>query len=216
MQIEMHTNQSTNNLQESTAHSTSRMSTQRQRLRATVDKNADLFDPPNTAEAFARLEAAMDEANHISSADSDIAGKNDMLDPPNTAERFARIEAAMDAVSSESVTAAQTRRHRKTIKLETRFPVRLTHSQAQPCHGSDTGDNSKLGTGKLHQRSVHDTDKLVNDIAGPAERAQEFAGTGPTHGSKRESQRDTDIFRSSVAIDEFANKAYQSAREKYL
>jgi hypothetical protein len=206
MQIEMHTNQSTNNLQESTAHSTSRMSTQRQRLRAIVDKNADLFDPPNTAEAFARLEAAMDEANHISSADSDIAGKNDMLDPPNTAERFARIEAAMDAVSSESVTAAQTRRHRKTIKLETRFPVRLTHSQARPCHGSDTGD----------QRSVHDTDKLVNDIAGPAERAQEFAGTGPTHGSKRESQRDTDIFRSSVAIDEFANKAYQSAREKYL
>jgi hypothetical protein len=216
MQIEMHTNQSTNAPQESTAHSTSKMSTQRQRLRAIVDKNADLFDPPNTAEAFARLEAAMDEAKHVSSADSDIVGKSDMLDPPNTAERFARIEAAMDAVSSKSVTAAQTRRHRKRIKLETRFPVRLTRSQAQPCHGNDTGANSKLATGNSHQRSVNDTDGLVNDIGGPAEQAQGFASTEPAHGSRRESQRDTDIFRSSVAIDEFANKAYQSAREKYL
>jgi hypothetical protein len=216
MQVEMHSNQSTNNLQESTAHSTSKMSTQRQRLRAIVDQNADLFDPPNTAEAFAKLEAAMDEANHTSSADSDIAGKNDMLDPPNTAERFARIEAAMDAVSSKPVTAAHTRRHRKKIKLETRFPVRLTRSQAQPCHGGDNEDNSKLATGNSHQRSVHDTDGLLNDIGGPAKQPQGFASTDIAHGSKRESLRDADIFRSSVAIDEFANKAYQSAREKYL
>jgi hypothetical protein len=216
MQIEMHSDQSTNNLQESTAHSTSKMSTQRQRLCAIVDRNADLFDPPNTAEAFAKLEAAMDEAKSISLADSNITGKSDLLDPPNTAERFAQIEAAMDAVSSKSVLATQTRRHRKRTKLEARIPVRLTHSQAQPCHGSDTGDKSKLAMGDSHQRSVHHTDGIVNDVGGSAEQAQGFAGTDPAHGSNRESLRDTDIFRSSVAIDEFANKAYQSAREKYL
>jgi hypothetical protein len=99
------------------------MLTQRQRLRAIVDRNADLFDPPNTAKAFARLEAALDEVKNHSSADSDITGQNDLLDPPNTAERFARIEAALDAVFSKPTSAAPTQGHRKKSKFGTRLPL---------------------------------------------------------------------------------------------
>lgn len=213
MQIEMHPTQSMNNPQKSAAHSISKMSTQRERLRAIVDSNADLFDPPNTAKAFARLEAAMDEAKHHSSADSDIAGQNDMLDPPNTAERFARIEAAMDAMPSNTTTTAWNQRRRK--KPQTRLPVRLTHSRCKTFHVSHTGADNKLYTGSQHQESVRDTDGPVDDVGGPVEQAHAFTGTGTTHSSKHEPQRESDIFRSSVAMDEFANKAYESAREKY-
>ena len=117
MKVEMNSPQPTNKPRESAVHTTPPMLTQRQRLRAIVDRHADLLDPPTTAEAFARLEAAMDEANQHSSTDSDITGQNDMLDPPNTAERFARIEAAMDSVFSKSVNTTWTQRHRKKSKL---------------------------------------------------------------------------------------------------
>jgi hypothetical protein len=240
MNIQMHPNQSTNDPRESAAHSAPTMSTQRQRLRAIVDRNADLFDPPNTAEAFARLEVAMDEAKQQSSSNSEIAGQNDTLDPPNTAERFARIEAAMDAVFAKSVSAAWTRRHQKKSKFETRVPIRdlglrstqdmhfrkaqplrssssgaSTQSQAQVYSDSNFKDDDRLIARNLLERAVHDGDRLVNDSGDTAKDAHVFAGTDTTNHSKHES-RDTDIFRSSVAMDEFANKAYQSAREKYL
>lgn len=213
-------------------NSTYKLSSQRQRLRAIVDRNADLFDPPNTAEAFARLEAGMDEVSHRSSADSDIAGQNDMLDPPNTAERFARIEAAMDAVFARSVSATWTQCHRKKSKFETCVPVQrlglrstqeshfqktqqprsvtsepFTNPQSQRYFDTNTGDNDRLPADSLLSRCVQKNDSPANGIGGPA-----FASIG----SKHDSQRDTNIFRSSTAIDEFANKAYQSARAKYL
>jgi hypothetical protein len=187
------------------------MLTQRQRLRAIVDRNADLFDPPNTAKAFARLEAALDEVKNHSSADSDITGQNDLLDPPNTAERFARIEAALDAVFSKPTSAAPTQGHRKKSKFGTRLqalqslkmqPPRsatlgaLTRPHAQTSSDHNSSDNDRLAVGNTQQRS---------DSEGAT-----------TRGSKHESQRDSDIFRSSVSIHEFAENAYQSAREKYL
>lgn len=226
------------NPQENTAHPTSSMSAQRQRLRAIVDRNADLFDPPNTAEAFARIEAAMDEANHHSSADSDITGHNDMLDPPKTAERFARIEAAMNAVFEKSTAITWSQRQREKSRCETRVPVRnlglqstqgtrsqktqpspsvtsgaFTNPQAQMHFDGNAEVNDGLTAGKLLDMRAHDNDDgPVNEIGGPAEEAHVFAGND----SKHASQRDTDIFRSSVAVDDFANKAYQSARAKYL
>ncbi|KAM0696710.1 hypothetical protein Q7P36_003959 [Cladosporium allicinum] len=197
MKVEMNSPQPTNKPRESAVHTTPPMLTQRQRLRAIVDRHADLLDPPTTAQAFARLEAAMDEANQHSSTDSDITGQNDMLDPPNTAERFARIEAAMDAVFSKSVNTTWTQRHRKKSKLRCacRFnpPIRKAR----------------------RQRNASGSDGSANETGGPAEQAQGSVSAGATHSSKHESQH-SDIFRSSVAMDEFANKAYQSAREKYL
>jgi hypothetical protein len=242
MNIAMHSTQSTNSPQVSAAHTTPKMSiyTQRERLRAIVDRNADLFDPPNTAEAFVRLEAALDEAKNHSSADSDITGQNDLLDPPNTAERFARIEAAMDAVFAKPATAAWTQHHRKKSKFEIRAPVQghgsrstpalhsrntqphrsvtpglLTQPQAQTYCDSKGRDIERLAAGGLLDRSVHGSDGPANQTDSPAQDAHASAGTGATHGSKHESQRDSDIFRSSVSIHEFADKAYESAREKY-
>lgn len=223
--------------------SASMMPTQRQRLRAIVDRNADLFDPPNTAEAFARLEAAMDEANYQSSVDSDVAGQNDMLDPPNTAERFARIEAAMDAVFANSVTATWTQRHRKKFKLGNAVPLQHLTSrsmqdlfsqkiqplrsvtseppnqpQTQMPSNGNLGNNGRQAASNLLERSIHDNDNGPDKgIESPAEGTHVFPVADSTqHGSKPESQRDVDIFRSSVAMDDFANKAYQSARAKYL
>jgi hypothetical protein len=227
MQIEMTSTQSTNILQGSAAHTIPKMSTQRQRLRAIVDRNADLFDAPTTAKAFARLEAAMDEALQHSSADSDITGQKDFLDPPNTAERFARIEAAMDAVFAKPVTAAWTQRNRKKSKFEMRLPGHeigsrstqaLLFRKTQPSisTASGAGDNDRLAAGSSLGKRVHNSNRPTNGTGGPAQEAHASAGTGATHGSKHESQRDSDIFRSSVSIHEFADQAYQSAREKYL
>ena len=226
-----------NSPQERAAHATSKTSAQRLRLRAIVDRNADLFDPPNTAEAFARLEAGMDEVSHRSSADSDIAGQNDMLDPPNTAERFARIEAALDAVFAKSVAATWTQRQREKSKFETRaaiYPLGLrsaqairtqktlsppevtsgtfTNEQTQMYSESNPGASDRLAGYSLLNRSFGVTDGLMNEAGGPAEGTNAFAGAS----SKHESQRDSDIFRSSVSVDDFANQAYQSARAKYL
>ena len=214
MKVEMNSPQPTNKPRESAVHTTPPMLTQRQRLRAIVDRHADLLDPPTTAEAFALLEAAMDEANQHSSTDSDITGQNDMLDPPNTAERFARIEAAMDAVFSKSVNTTWTQRHRKKSKFEMRVPVQPTHSQGQTRLGNQIRDNDKSSTLALQQGNGNSRDGPANETGGLAEQVHAFASTSTTHGSKLKSQH-SDIFRSSVAVDEFADKAYQSAREKY-
>jgi hypothetical protein len=52
-------------------------------LRANTSGGEDLWDPPNTAAAFTRLEAAIDETK-------------DFYDPPNTAKAFHRLEIAID------------------------------------------------------------------------------------------------------------------------
>jgi hypothetical protein len=85
--------------------------TRRQRLRAIAVGGENLYEPPNTAEAFALLEAAIDEVKfHDSTSDGRnlitrrqhlkaiIATCRDLYEPPNTAEAFARLEAAINEV----------------------------------------------------------------------------------------------------------------------
>lgn len=85
--------------------------TRRQRLRAIAAGGENLYEPPNTAEAFARLEAAIDEVKfHGSMSEGQglvarrqhlkamVATYKDLYEPPDTAEAFARLEAAIDEV----------------------------------------------------------------------------------------------------------------------
>lgn len=85
--------------------------TRRQRLRAIAAGGENLYEPPNTAEAFARLEAAIDEVKfHGSMSEGQgliarrqhlkamVATYKDLYEPPDTAEAFARLEAAFDEV----------------------------------------------------------------------------------------------------------------------
>ena len=83
----------------------------RQRLRAIAAGGENLYEPPNTAEAFARLEAAIDEVKfHDSMSEGQglvarrqrlreiVATYQDLYEPPDTAEAFTRLEAAIDEV----------------------------------------------------------------------------------------------------------------------
>lgn len=83
----------------------------RQRLRAIAAGGENLYEPPNTAEAFACLEAAIDEVKfHGSMSEGQgliarrqrlkaiVATYEDLYEPPDTAEAFARLEAAIDEV----------------------------------------------------------------------------------------------------------------------
>jgi len=85
--------------------------TKRQRLRAIAAGGENLYEPPNTAEAFARLEAAIDEVKYHGSMSEGqgliarrqrlkaiVATYEDLYEPPDTAEAFARLEAAIDEV----------------------------------------------------------------------------------------------------------------------
>jgi hypothetical protein len=85
--------------------------TKRQRLRAIAAGGENLYEPPNTAKAFARLEAAIDEVKfHGSMSEGQgliarrqrlkaiVATYEDLYEPPDTAEAFARLEAAIDEV----------------------------------------------------------------------------------------------------------------------
>jgi len=90
--------------------------TRRQRLQAIAAGGENLYEPPNTAEAFARLEAAIDEVKlhgilserkgpnarrqHLKDI---IATSRDLYEPPDTAEAFARLEAAMDEVKRHAL-----------------------------------------------------------------------------------------------------------------
>jgi hypothetical protein len=75
-------------------------------LRANASSGEDLWDPPNTAEAFTRLEAAIDEtkdfydppntARAFRQLESAIDETKDFYDPPETAEAFARLQTAID------------------------------------------------------------------------------------------------------------------------
>lgn len=76
----------------------------RQRLRAIVSRNRDLYDPPNTAAAFSLLEAALQESERSGPVSNTGDGQYQMLDPPTTAERFFQIESAIDKVRARSAT----------------------------------------------------------------------------------------------------------------
>jgi hypothetical protein len=83
----------------------------RQHLRAIAAGGENLYEPPTTAEAFALLEAAIDEVKHHDSTRKGkeliarrqrltgiVATCKDLYEPPDTAEAFARLEAAIDEV----------------------------------------------------------------------------------------------------------------------
>jgi hypothetical protein len=85
--------------------------TRRQRLRAIAAGGENLYEPPNTAKAFARLEAAIDEVKfHGSMSEGQgliarrqrlkaiVATYEDLYEPPDTVEAFSRLEAAIDGV----------------------------------------------------------------------------------------------------------------------
>lgn len=94
---------------------------ERQRLRAIVARTSELLDPPNTAEAFARLEAAMDQAILEDTRDHDGTSEQKLLDPPTTAERFALIESAIDEVLANSKQGSRpARRPRRRHKSDAR------------------------------------------------------------------------------------------------
>ncbi|GAB7324935.1 hypothetical protein MBLNU13_g08747t1 [Cladosporium sp. NU13] len=92
----------------------------RQRLRAVAAGGENLYEPPNTAEAFARLEAAIDEVKfHGSMSEGQgliarrrrlkeiVATYQDLYEPPDTAEAFARLEAAIDEVKSHALASGK-------------------------------------------------------------------------------------------------------------
>jgi hypothetical protein len=79
----------------------------RQRLWPIVPSGEDLYDPPTTAKAFARLQAAIEESKSYGSVGGNdsrenqilraiVASGEDLYDPPITAEAFARLQAAID------------------------------------------------------------------------------------------------------------------------
>lgn len=92
----------------------------RQRLRAIAAGGENLYEPPNTAEAFARLEAAIDEVKfHGSMSEGQglmarrqhlkaiVATSKDLYEPPDTAAAFARLEAAFDEVKRHASASGQ-------------------------------------------------------------------------------------------------------------
>ena len=92
----------------------------RQRLRAIAVGGENLYEPPNTAEAFARLEAAIDEVRcHGSMSEGQgliarrqrlkeiVATYQDLYEPPDTAEAFARLEAAIDEVKRHALASGK-------------------------------------------------------------------------------------------------------------
>ena len=94
--------------------------TRRQRLRAVAAGGENLYEPPNTAEAFARLEAAIDEVKfHDSMSEGQglvarrqrlreiVATYRDLYEPPDTAEAFARLEAAIDEVKRHALASGK-------------------------------------------------------------------------------------------------------------
>jgi len=87
-----------------------------QRLRAIAAGGENLYEPPNTAEAFARLEAAIDEVKFQGSMSEGkgltirrprlraiVATCQDLYEPPDTVEAFARLEAAIDEVKRHAL-----------------------------------------------------------------------------------------------------------------
>lgn len=226
---------------------------ERQRLRAIVAKTSDLLDPPNTAEAFARLEAAMDQAKLEDTTGNDNAVEHKLLDPPTTAERFALIESAIDEVlavskhGSHSVRRSR-RRHKSDPRLTT-DAMELHRKQEmhllrkQPCQMADLAAHANLAApdissteGRPTTNEHHSTGSRMfqspRDVYGPSkepgrtvEGVHVLARTVPLppssdtvtfYNGQEELHQDTDIFRSGDAMKEFANQAYQSARQKYL
>lgn len=78
----------------------------------------NLLGPPNTAEAFLRLEAALDEVKRQSLVHQSGPEEGQLLDPPDTAERFFRIETAIDELLLEQ---------QASLSPNSRIPTRHRH-----------------------------------------------------------------------------------------
>lgn len=129
---------------------------ERQRLRAIVARISDLLGPPNTAEAFARLEAAMDQAKLEDSRDKSSTSEHRLLDPPTTAERFALIESAIDEVLAKSKQGSRSaRRPRRKHKSDPRLATKAMESshkqevhllRKRPSQMAELAAHAKLAT----------------------------------------------------------------------
>jgi hypothetical protein len=135
--------------------------TRRQRLRAIVAGGENLYEPPNTVEAFALLEAAIDEVKHHGSTSKGegliarrqrltgiVATCKDLYEPPNTAEAFARLEAAIDEVKRHASASNRDSGHDQmldppnTAEAFARLEAAMDEVKRQsPTSGNDSGQD---------------------------------------------------------------------------
>lgn len=213
----------------------------------------DLFDPPNTAEAFAQLEAAIDEANCYGSAHIRRSAE-DMFDPPTTAERFARIEAAIDEDAARAKIRFATPTHPRLFAAQShgslqrremmassdkhrlkKRPSQLTGQSSRvgiSYPGANTAEASGIGrlnTGLACPHSSEDWSQVASKKSSktPSRTISDFhSGIGkiptprsdhanPSHDGNAPPHRESDIFRSSSAMRNFMDDAFDKARRKY-
>jgi hypothetical protein len=174
--------------------------TKRQRLRAIAAGGENLYEPPNTAEAFARLEAAIDEVKfHGSMSEGQglvarrqhlkakVAAYNDLYEPPDSAEAFARLEAAIDEVKRHSNGGDQMLDPPTTAerfnRIETAIDEVLARSKTatgttQQAKRSTSDPNlSTQGVGSDHHEATHLLKKRQLQFADQSEPAEP---NGPT------------------------------------
>lgn len=230
----------------STPRPMSRNSKTHQSLQTTASSagDDDLFDSPETVEAFALLEAALDEAN-FSKSSLDLRQQKEMLfEPPTTAARFISIESAIG--EPKSATGANSHAQISQKPATSRFGSR--HSRHS---SSSSSSSSSLGPNVLRKRSLCPRPQSMSHSSTPATTASsteiDFAtglgrsvdytdrgrwlsmnfaidsATSTTRTTSRPlkpipeiSHRQSDIFRSHDAAEMFADQTYRSAREKYF
>lgn len=150
--------------------------TRRQRLRAVAAGGENLYEPPNTAEAFARLEAAIDEVKfHGSMSEGQgfvarrqrlreiVATYQDLYEPPDTAKAFARLEAAIDEVKRHALASGKDSGEDQMLDPPTtaerfnRIEVAIDEVLA--------GHNISTETPRQAKRSTSDSDMAIKGTA---------------------------------------------------
>lgn len=188
----------------------------------------DLYDPPNTVEAFNRLIAAIDPVRSRSSVDLGNI-EDGLLDPPTTADRFARIEAAIEASLAKLVEDRSGLRYSAKSLL-------LSRSASL---GKRRGIDSQHGSHRLKKRPSQ-LAMITTSSQSVAAQGNDIRGFGPgrtaehadipsnavalpmtsyaraAHSGKDKVLQDVDIFRNSAALREFTAQTYDSARERYM
>jgi hypothetical protein len=184
------------------------------RLEAAIDETKDFYDPPETAEAFARLQTAIDEDKRWGSVGDDGHGDFQMLDPPTTAERFYQIESAIGEVLAGPTSTTRSSRRPKKSKPKLEASARVP--------ASFPGEKSHVLKRKRQIQFAPQSMSHFSERAGEVDTNTHDITDLPTseaavsYGSNDEPDRDMDIFHSDDAAQAFADQTYQSAREKFL
>jgi hypothetical protein len=184
------------------------------RLEAAIDETKDFYDPPDTVEAFARLQTAIDEDKRWGSVSEDGGRGIQMLEPPTTAERFFKIESAIDEVLVRPVTAARSSRRPKKSKSKREVSARA------PASHSSEGMHVLRRKRQIRfaPQDISHCSETASGVDMNTHNATELPASAHEvpYGSNVEPYRDVDIFHSDDAVQAFANQTYQSAREKFL